>query len=89
MTIQRFYKSPGLLSGQLANKHQAVTKVSSLVDSLKTELCYYVESTQPLTGDQVQRLTWLLSPPFQLKNLGTSSFGDIADHDVIIEIAPR
>ncbi|XP_015119101.1 phosphoribosylformylglycinamidine synthase [Diachasma alloeum] len=89
MVIQRFYKSPGLLSGQLTNKINAVTAISSLVATVETELCYYVESTLQLSKDEINQLTWILSPPFQLQNINTSSFVEQSDCHIIIEIGPR
>ncbi|XP_011311335.1 phosphoribosylformylglycinamidine synthase [Fopius arisanus] len=89
MGIQRFYKSPGLLSGQLTNKINAVTQVSKFVSTLETELCFYVESTGELSKDEGNILTWILSPPFQSQNLRSSNFSKLSDYDLIIEIGPR
>ncbi|XP_063979730.1 phosphoribosylformylglycinamidine synthase [Diachasmimorpha longicaudata] len=90
MVIQRFYKSPGLLSGQLTNKINAVNEVSTLLASIETELCYYVESTSPLSENEIDNLRWLLSSPFHKKNLNTSDFvEEQSDCHIIVEIGPR
>ena len=92
MGILRFYKSPGLLSGQLSNKLTAVTQQCNLVTGIETELCYYVDTKRSLSETEIEILKWTLSSPLESQGLRETSFLDLERNDigsVIIEIGPR
>ncbi|XP_018377307.1 PREDICTED: phosphoribosylformylglycinamidine synthase [Trachymyrmex cornetzi] len=85
--ILKFFKTPGLKTGQLKNKLHKVLQIEASVTSLETELCYYVE-TESLEEDEVQVLKWILSPLLEGECLRCDSmFSDTQNH--VIEIGPR
>lgn len=89
MGILRFYKAPGLKTGQLKSKLQKVLQIEASVTDLETELCYYVETTVPLEEKEKQLLKWILAPPFERGCLRRDSvFSENQDH-IVIEIGPR
>ncbi|XP_025074546.1 phosphoribosylformylglycinamidine synthase [Pogonomyrmex barbatus] len=90
MGILKFYKVPGLKTGQLKSKLHKVSEIVSSIIDLETELCYYVETVESLEENEVQILKWILSTPFQEEYLRCNSvFNDIQDHAIVIEIGPR
>ncbi|KAG5312577.1 PUR4 synthase, partial [Acromyrmex insinuator] len=85
--ILKFFKTPGLKTGQLKNKLHKVLQIEASVTNLETELCYYVE-TESLEEDEVQVLKWILSPLSKGECLRCDSmFSDTENH--VIEIGPR
>nr|XP_003704098.1 PREDICTED: phosphoribosylformylglycinamidine synthase [Megachile rotundata] len=90
MAIIRFYKIPGLKSGQLKNKFNDLTHISNLITGLETELCYYVEIKESLSNEELKVLKWILTPPLEPDNLKNNSiFDEELDSYLIIEIGPR
>lgn len=90
MGILKFYKAPGLKAGQLKSKLHKVSEIETSVTDLETELCYYVEITEPLREEEIRILKWILSPPFERECLQYDSvFNNIQDDAVVIEIGPR
>jgi len=90
MVILKFYKVPGLKTGKLRNKLHKVSQIEPSVTDLETELCYYVETLDPLQEDEIRILKWILSPPLEGECLRCNSvFSNIQDHVTIIEIGPR
>lgn len=89
MCILKFYKTPGLKTGQLKSKLHKVLEIENSVTDLETELCYYVEITEPLREEEIGILKWILSPPFERECLQYESvFNNIQDA-IVIEIGPR
>lgn len=90
MVILKFYKAPGLKTGQLKNKLHKVSQIEPSVTDLETELCYYVETLKPLQEDEVRILKWILSPLLEGECLQCDSmFNYTQNHAIIIEIGPR
>ncbi|XP_076232300.1 phosphoribosylformylglycinamidine synthase [Calliopsis andreniformis] len=90
MGIIKFYKVPGLKSGQLKNKLNNIVQISSSVTGLETELCYYIESKEPLNEEELKLLKWILIPPFEQDSLKNCSvFDEHSKENLIIEIGPR
>lgn len=90
MVILRFYKASGLKTSQLRNKLHKVSQIEISVTDLDTELCYYVETLEPLQEDEVRILKWILSPVFEEECLRCDSmFTNIQDQATVIEIGPR
>jgi len=79
-SVLHFYRQPGITED----------KVSALqaqfgLQGLKTELCFNVETSSPLTPAELKKLRWLLAETFEPKNTGTKSFlGKGA-----VEVGPR
>ncbi|KYN43813.1 Phosphoribosylformylglycinamidine synthase [Trachymyrmex septentrionalis] len=84
--ILKFFKTPGLKTGQLKNKLHKVLQIEASVINLETELCYYVE-TESLEEDEVQVLKWILSPLSEGECLRCDSM--FSDTQNVIEIGPR
>lgn len=90
MVILRFYKVPGLKTAQQKNKLYKVSQIEPSVTNLETELCYYVETFEPLQEVEVRILKWILSSPFKAECLRSDSNFDDTQHDaIVIEIGPR
>ncbi|XP_054001967.1 phosphoribosylformylglycinamidine synthase [Hylaeus anthracinus] len=90
MGIIRFYKAPGLKSGQLKTVLSNVTQISNLITGLESELCYYIETKEPLSEEELELLKWILIPPFNQHSLTTCSvFDEKLEENLIIEIGPR
>lgn len=90
MGILKFYKAPGLKTGQLKSKLHKVSQIEASITDLETELCYYVETTDPLQEEEVQILRWILAPPFKRECLQCDSvFNKTENHAIVIEIGPR
>ncbi|PBC28158.1 Phosphoribosylformylglycinamidine synthase [Apis cerana cerana] len=90
MDIIRFYKIPGLKSGQLKSKFNDIIQITNQIISLKTEFCYYVEIKEHLTEEELKILKWILNSPLESHNLKSSStFNEKLNNCLIIEIGPR
>lgn len=90
MDIIRFYKIPGLKSGQLKSKFNDIIQITNQINSLETEFCYYVEIKEHLTEEELKVLKWILSSPLESHNLKSSStFNEKLNNCLIIEIGPR
>ncbi|XP_011156621.1 phosphoribosylformylglycinamidine synthase isoform X2 [Solenopsis invicta] len=88
MVILKFYKAPGLKTGQLKNKLHKVSQIEASVTDLETELCYYVETLESLQEDEIRVLKWILSPIFE-GGLRCDSVFNETQSATIIEIGPR
>ncbi|XP_076278992.1 phosphoribosylformylglycinamidine synthase [Lasioglossum baleicum] len=90
MDIIKFYKSPGLKSGKLRSKFNSLHQISNSIVEVETELCYYVETKEPLSDEESKLLKWILIPPFEQHCLKSDSvFDGKLDGNLIIEIGPR
>ncbi|KAG7197412.1 hypothetical protein KM043_013274 [Ampulex compressa] len=90
MPILKFYKTPGLKSGQLKNKLRDVTGLTNAVTGIETELCYYVETKEVLTNQDISILKWMLASPFDSHDLmNKSTYKENVVEGLIIEIGPR
>ncbi|XP_054263875.1 phosphoribosylformylglycinamidine synthase [Macrosteles quadrilineatus] len=90
MVVLHFYREPGLSDGSLSRKLRDLKALSSLVESLRTELCYNVEVTEPLNETQEGQLRWVLSAP--LKPSGLQSEPHLHGQrlsSLLVEIGPR
>ncbi|XP_066592110.1 phosphoribosylformylglycinamidine synthase isoform X2 [Prorops nasuta] len=89
MGILKFYKTPGLKSGQLKNKLTAISGILKSVTEIETELCYYIELNDVLVEREAKILKWILSSPFEQENLRIVSSFYEQNNALIIEIGPR
>ncbi|XP_043521833.1 phosphoribosylformylglycinamidine synthase isoform X2 [Frieseomelitta varia] len=90
MNIIRFYKVPGLKSGQLKSKFNSLIQITNLISGLKTELCYYIEVKEPLSAEELKVLKWILTPPLEPQSLKNfSAFNEKLSNCLVIEIGPR
>ncbi|KAL8093477.1 putative phosphoribosylformylglycinamidine synthase, chloroplastic/mitochondrial [Apium graveolens] len=68
------------------------TKVSNQIVGLKTEQCFNIGISSPLSSEKLSVLRWLLQETFEPENLGTESFLDEVEEgleSVVIEVGPR
>lgn len=68
------------------------TKVSNQIVGLKTEQCFNIGISSPLSSEKLSVLRWLLQETFEPENLGTGSFLDEVEkglESVVIEVGPR
>ncbi|XP_078050163.1 phosphoribosylformylglycinamidine synthase [Augochlora pura] len=90
MGIIKFYKSPGLRSGHLRNQYNSLVLLSQSIIGLDTELCYYIETKESLSDEELKLLKWILIPPFEKHSLKSDSVLDHkSDGSLVIEIGPR
>lgn len=88
------YRTPALSEGKKNELLRSVRqKVSPEIRDIETEFCFNIETTQPLTQDEMEILRWLLSETFEPENLSDRSFltsrSSSTDVDCILEVGPR
>ncbi|MBI5188172.1 MAG: phosphoribosylformylglycinamidine synthase [Nitrospirae bacterium] len=75
MSLLHLYRTPAL---SLAKKNELLSiaqqKVSSEIRDIKTEHCFNIETTAPLTSDELNILRWLLAETFEPENFSYESF---------------
>jgi phosphoribosylformylglycinamidine synthase len=75
MSLLHFYRKPALL---LVRKNElllaAQQKVSPEIRDIETEYCFNIETTAPLTDEELNILRWLLSETFEPENFSEGSF---------------
>ena len=68
-------------------------KVSGEIKDLETEYCFYIETTSPLSPDDVELLRWLLSETFEPENFSEESLltqnSELGTQNFIFEVGPR
>lgn len=91
MTIQRFFRTPGISVTKKTVVLKAARRVFGTFN-VSTEICYNVETEKgsPLSPDQQKTLYWLLSETFEPENFSTTSFLEKkGDQSTLIEVGPR
>ncbi|MBE0425424.1 MAG: phosphoribosylformylglycinamidine synthase [Nitrospirae bacterium] len=75
MSLLHFYRKPALTqpktNGLLSIAKQ---KISPDILEIETEYCFNVETSHPLTGEELNILRWLLAETFEPENFGDRSF---------------
>lgn len=90
MVILKFFKHPALKPSRLKCKLDRLVRISDSVVDVDAEFCYYVESRNPLSKDQVATLKWILTAPFGDPELNDdSALQQKKDKSVVVEIGPR
>jgi phosphoribosylformylglycinamidine synthase len=92
--LLHLYRKPAL---SLSKKNNLLSiaqkKVSSDVRDIETEYCFNIETTAPLTGDELKILRWLLSETFEPENFSEDSFltrnSELGTRNCILEVGPR
>ncbi|XP_014208739.1 phosphoribosylformylglycinamidine synthase [Copidosoma floridanum] len=87
MVILKFYKNPGLKTSQLRSKLESIVKITDKVKDIQVELCYYIESKDALSQEEIDVLKWILTSPFYPNQLADSSEFD--SDKLVVEIGPR
>jgi phosphoribosylformylglycinamidine synthase len=93
VSLLHLYRTPGLSPAQT---HRLLEKAEAILDSpltgLRTEACYNVQLSEPLTEEEQRTLRWLLSETFEPDGFGERSFledGDAAESGTLLEVGPR
>jgi phosphoribosylformylglycinamidine synthase len=88
MSMRHFYRTPGLSEASLPRLLSEVRqRVSDRVEEIRSEYCYNVAVTEPLTGEEERLLVWLLSETYAPRDFGTSSF--LQGRGTLLEVGPR
>ena len=94
MSIIHYFRTPALSSAKESELYSAVRQeISSKIEDIKTEYCFNIDASGPLTGDELKTLGWLLSETFEPDNYSDRSFiSDLAaemTNHYLLEIGPR
>jgi len=75
MSLLHLYRKPAL---SLSNKNDLLSiikqRVSPEIRDLETEYCFNIETTAPLTNEELNTLRWLLAETFEPENFFSESF---------------
>src|SRR4030043_1167666 len=75
MSLLHFYRTPAL---SLAKKNELLSvtlqKIFPEIIDIETEHCFNIETTSPLTNEELNILRWLLSETFEPENFSEESF---------------
>ncbi|MFZ5997602.1 MAG: phosphoribosylformylglycinamidine synthase [Nitrospirota bacterium] len=68
-------------------------KIDPAVENIETEFCFNIDTSEPLTADELKTLQWLLAETFEPQHFSDNSFlthhaSRATDHG-IIEVGPR
>src|SRR4030043_509128 len=94
MSLLHFYRTPAL---SLAKKNELLSvtrqKIFPEIIDIETEHCFNIETTSPLTNEELNILRWLLSETFEPENFSEESFLihplSFIPHPLILEVGPR
>jgi hypothetical protein len=93
VNVIRFYKTPGLSAGATSGKTAIINQIAEpiTVKTLTTEACFYVETQDRLTDNEILQLRWILA-----NVLDPNSLTDVSrlpsnpnERTLFIEIGPR
>lgn len=89
MDLIHFYRSPVLSEAKKNELLSAIQqKISSEIKDIGTEYCFNIETTAPLTENELNILRWLLAETFEPENFSSESFLN-SGGEVIFEVGPR
>jgi len=80
----RFFRTPGLSASVLAG---IMSRMPFLMGRLQTEICFYIEVTQALAEDELEKLKWLLRKTYEPRGLSLQSF--LSGQKTVYEIGSR
>jgi len=94
VSLLHLYRTPGLSPSQT---HRLLEKTRAILDSpltgLRTEACFNVQLSEPLTPEERGTLVWLLSETFEPDGFGEQSFlsagASAVGTGTILEVGPR
>jgi len=94
MGLIHFYRTPALSEAkekELLSRVQQ--KLSSDIIGIRTEYCFNVEITEPLTPEEMKTLKWLLAETFEPENFSSASYftsnSGLLTPNYLIEVGPR
>ncbi|MBI1811763.1 MAG: hypothetical protein HYR78_07535, partial [Nitrospirae bacterium] len=84
MSLLHFYRKPALSETKKKNLLPILRQcVASDINDIETEHCFNIETTAPLTSEELNTLRWLLEETFEPENFGDRSFLAYISEDVI------
>ncbi len=91
MRLYYFYRMPALSEGVVRRLREQINSLTEEeVLKIETEYCFYVQSEDLLTEDEISVLRWLLAETFQPEGFSTESFLEKETGDsLLIEVGPR
>jgi len=73
--LLHFYRKPALSLSKKDNLLSAVRqRISPEIHDIETEFCFNIETSEPLTLQELEILRWLLSETFEQENFSDESF---------------
>ena len=93
--LLHMYRTPALSSYKKAVLLKTVSeKIITDIKDIETEFCFNIESSEPLTDTELNKLKWLLAETFEPDNFSDTSF--LIDspihrftHSPVFEVGPR
>ena len=94
MGLLHFYRKPALSETKKKNLLPILRQcVASDINDIETEHCFNIETTAPLTTEELNILRWLLAETFEPENFSGESFltlnASLITHHEIFEVGPR
>jgi len=94
MNLLHLYRKPSL---SIPKKNELLSvaqkKVFSELKDIETEYCFNIQTTAPLTREELNIIQWLLSETFEPENFSEDSFlihpSSFIPHPLILEVGPR
>jgi len=92
--LLHMHRTPALSSYKKAVLLKAVSeKITPDIKDIETEFCFNIESSEPLTDAELNKLKWLLSETFEPDNFSEKSFLTLnaqrSTLNAIFEVGPR
>ncbi|MEW6001795.1 MAG: phosphoribosylformylglycinamidine synthase [Nitrospirota bacterium] len=85
--LLHFYRKPALSPAKKDNLLSMVReKISPEIKDIETEYCFNIETSEPLTGKELEVLCWLLAETFEPENFSEESF---FTRHFLFEVGPR
>lgn len=89
MAIIKFYKKPAFTTAKTNEILQKLQKQNPNVDTLETELCYYVELNGSLSVDEKNVLKWILQNSFTPELLSEREYLKPTSNSILIEVKSK
>ncbi len=90
MSLLHLYRRPALSP---AKRKELLLRNKSLIEDIETEYCFNIDTTEPLTAQELNTLRWLLSETFESENFSDESFltrpSSLSTHYLLFEVGPR
>jgi phosphoribosylformylglycinamidine synthase len=94
--LLHMYRTPALSSYKKAVLLKTVSEkiITDIIKDIETEFCFNIESSEPLTDAELNKLKWLLAETFEPDDFSNTSF--LTDspvhrftHSPVFEVGPR
>lgn len=89
-SITRLFRTPGYTNAKTEEILFKLQKIHSNISSLKTELCYHIETTgKSISNNDKKMLKWVLQSPFEPEKLTENTQLQKNANSILIEVGPR